>query len=385
VLKLLYNNAKEEQHMSKRPRRNHAPAFKAKVALDALKGEQTLVELSQRYQIHPNQITEWKKQLMINHKISSSSSQKKMSSPRQSLSWRFHQLQQKHRRMFENIQDVYYETDMEGVILEVSPSVNLRFGWSEKEWLGTFLQDYLVERNQWDDLIIKLKNIPNIIDNEMTIMHRSGSPIPCSVNARIITVEEEPASRIIGLIRDISERKRLEEELRESEKKYQELSITDGLTKLFNLRHFYELIGIEIRRVRRYAHPLSLFLMDIDNFKKVNDVYGHQCGDEVLKRLAEVIQNNIRGIDKAFRYGGEEFVAILPETPKDLGVLIAERIRKEFENQTFSFNQTQLKNVTISIGVSAYLPPEDGTSFIRRTDENMYQAKKLGKNRVYFS
>jgi two-component system cell cycle response regulator len=265
--------------------------------------------------------------------------------------------------------------------LEVAAVNNIVMG--SDFWIVTSI--FIVERNQWDDLIIKLKNIPNIIDNEMTIMHRSGSPIPCSVNARIITVEEEPASRIIGLIRDISERKRLEEELRESEKKYQELSITDGLTKLFNLRHFYELIGIEIRRVRRYAHPLSLFLMDIDNFKKVNDVYGHQCGDEVLKRLAEVIQNNIRGIDKAFRYGGEEFVAILPETPKDLGVLIAERIRKEFENQTFSFNQTQLKNVTISIGVSAYLPPEDGTSFIRRTDENMYQAKKLGKNRVYFS
>lgn len=308
-----------------------------------------------------------------------------MSSPSQSLSRRFRQLQQKHRRMFENIQDVYYEADMEGVILEVSPSVNLRFGWGEKDWRGTFLQDYLVERNQWDDLMMKLNAKPNIIDNEMTIRHKNGSSIPCSVNARIITVEEEPANRIIGLIRDISGRKRLENALRDSERRYKELSMTDGLTKLFNLRHFYEQIKIEIKRVHRYFHPLSLLLMDIDDFKKVNDVYGHQCGDEVLERLADVIQNNIRGIDKAFRYGGEEFVAVLPETPKDHGVLIAERIRKEFENQTFLFDHEQLKGITISIGVTEYLPPEDGTSFIKRADENMYQAKKLGKNRVYFS
>jgi len=287
--------------------------------------------------------------------------------------------------MFENIQDVYYEADMEGMILEISPSLNLRLGWAENEWLGTYLQDYLVERNQWDDLMMQLTSVTSIIDNEMTIRHKSGSSITCSVNARIIAVEEEPVSRIIGLIRDMSERKRMEKELRESERKYQELSITDGLTKLFNLRHFYDQIELEIRRSRRYFHSLSLLLMDIDNFKKVNDVYGHQCGDEVLKRLAEVIQNNIRGIDKAFRYGGEEFVAILPETPKDQAVLIAERIRKGLEKQTFLFNNIQLKQVTISLGVATYLPPEEGTSFIRRADENMYQAKKLGKNRVYFS
>ena len=158
-----------------------------------------------------------------------------MSSPKQSLNQRRRWLYEKYIRMFENIQDVYYEADMEGMILEVLPSVNLRFGWNEKEWLGTFLQDYLVERNQWDDLTMKLKAMPNIIDNEMTIRHKSGSPIPCSVNARLIAVEEEPATRIIGLMRDISGQKRLEEALMESERKYQELSITDGLTKLAHL------------------------------------------------------------------------------------------------------------------------------------------------------
>jgi len=189
----------------------------------------------------------------------------------------------------------------------------------------------------------------------------------------------------IETLEDITARKLAEDALRESERKYMELSITDGLTKLYNSRFFYSQLKAEVDRANRYNHPMSLLLLDIDDFKHFNDTYGHLEGDQVLMRLGQVIQRCLRKTDSGYRYGGEEFTLILPETKGEAAILLAERIRKEFEDETFSPRPDTEIHKTISTGVTEYMPGEELTILLKRVDGGMYMAKEQGKNRVFFA
>jgi diguanylate cyclase (GGDEF)-like protein/PAS domain S-box-containing protein len=192
--------------------------------------------------------------------------------------------------------------------------------------------------------------------------------------------------RIIGAIetlQDITAQKKAEEELRQSEQRYRELSITDSLTKLYNSRHFFRQLANEVERAKRYGIPLSLILLDIDDFKRYNDSYGHLEGDKALRTLSDVVRKNLRVCDSAYRYGGEEFTVILPETDAEDAYSAAERLRKEFENEVLNPLPGTEVHLTISIGLSRHLPDEQPSAFLRRADEGMYTAKKLGKNRVF--
>lgn len=180
------------------------------------------------------------------------------------------------------------------------------------------------------------------------------------------------------------ERKQTEETLRESERRYRELSIVDELTHLYNPRHFYAQLKNEIDRANRYEHPLTLLLLDLDDFKQFNDNYGHMEGDQVLSRLGQVVKQCMRQTDSAYRYGGEEFTILLPMTTSADGIVTAERIRTEFEKETFSPVPDQNVHVTVSIGLTQYKPREDAKVFVQRADQLMYQAKRTGKNRVCF-
>ena len=177
----------------------------------------------------------------------------------------------------------------------------------------------------------------------------------------------------------------MEEALRESERRYKDLSITDDLTGLFNQRHFYNQLRAEIDRIQRYKHPLALLLIDVDNFKIYNDTYGHLAGDKVLARLGAVIRGSIRRTDSGYRYGGEEFTVILTETRgQDAGVA-AERLRKRFADEIFFPVPLEPVRVTVSIGIADYQDDEEIASFIKRADRNRDEAKSKGKNCVYFS
>lgn len=194
--------------------------------------------------------------------------------------------------------------------------------------------------------------------------------------------------KIIGAIetlQDITERKLAEEALRESEHRYYELSITDGLTGLYNSRHFYGQLQVEMERAERYEHPLSLLMLDVDNFKSYNDTFGHLEGDRVLGGLAQVIRESIRLSDSAYRYGGEEFVALLPETDRVEAVRVAERLRSSFEKRIFNPLTGEQVTMTISIGVSKFQIGDDSKEFIRRADAGTYAAKMQGKNCVVFN
>lgn len=191
---------------------------------------------------------------------------------------------------------------------------------------------------------------------------------------------------IIGAIetlQDITEQKRAEEELRQSEQRYREMSITDSLTKLYNSRHFFRQLGNEVERAKRYGGHLSLILLDIDDFKRYNDSYGHLEGDNVLRVLSNVIRKNLRISDSPYRYGGEEFTLLLPGTDAQNAFITAERLRKDFAKMVFSPSPGMEVQMSVSIGVSRYIPDEQPTTFLKRVDQAMYKAKTLGKNRVF--
>ncbi len=173
--------------------------------------------------------------------------------------------------------------------------------------------------------------------------------------------------------------------LRESEKKFKKLSITDELTGLYNSRHFFYRLKDEVERSNRYGHTLSVLILDFDNFKQYNDTYGHMAGDNVLARGGEILKRSLRKTDSAYRYGGEEFAVILPESTGKDSLYFAERIRQAFESQNLLIQQEKNLFVTVSIGVAQYIPGEKISTLIKRADQNMYAAKNKGKNRIYLS
>ena len=164
--------------------------------------------------------------------------------------------------------------------------------------------------------------------------------------------------------------------------KLQKLAITDGLTKLHNSRSFYSQIEVEVDRFNRYKRPLSLLLLDIDHFKQYNDSYGHLEGDKVLVRISQMIRSCLRKLDSAYRYGGEEFTVILPETNCDEAETVAERIRMIVENEKYTPEPQKEVTITISIGITQYNHKEELSSFIQRADKAMYLSKERGRNMV---
>jgi len=163
-----------------------------------------------------------------------------------------------------------------------------------------------------------------------------------------------------------------------------ELSITDELTKVYNRRYFNQRFDREMQRALRYSRPLSLIMLDIDHFKVFNDTHGHLWGDAVLKQVAQTLEDSLRKADILARFGGEEFVVLLPEIDKAHGRQVAEKLRRAIESAAFPKAETQpLGRITVSLGLASF--PEDaegGSDLIHRADQGLYLAKSRGRNRV---
>jgi two-component system cell cycle response regulator len=159
------------------------------------------------------------------------------------------------------------------------------------------------------------------------------------------------------------------------------LAIRDGLTGLYNNRHFREVLGHQVEMSRRYGWPLSLLFLDIDNFKNVNDTWGHPEGDLVLKALADFLQSHVRLADVLCRYGGEEFVVLLPQTSWNQAYRLAERLREGIAATPILLGHGEI-HITVSIGLSCLTPELSGEDLVKAADASLYQAKQSGKNRV---
>ncbi|HQO38395.1 MAG TPA: diguanylate cyclase, partial [Candidatus Omnitrophota bacterium] len=178
------------------------------------------------------------------------------------------------------------------------------------------------------------------------------------------------------------ERKRLKEEVKEK-RHFQEMAIMDGLTMIYNRAYFDELIRREEDRARRYPQKFSLLMIDLDDFKKYNDSYGHPAGDSILKHVAQLFQRTIRTSDFVARYGGEEFVIITPHTDKIHASVLASRLLSMVNKSIIQVDEKTPLSVTVSIGLATF--GDDASArdaLIQSADKALYQAKQLGKNRV---
>jgi diguanylate cyclase (GGDEF)-like protein len=172
--------------------------------------------------------------------------------------------------------------------------------------------------------------------------------------------------------------------LRMAKARLEEMARTDAGTGLPNRRAFFEDLAGEFQRSQRYGRPLSLLMLDLDRFKRVNDLYGHQFGDRVLAETALTLRRQLRVSDLVARYGGEEFVVVLPETSPRDAALVAEKLRAAVEAQVLDENESAAVRATVSIGVASLPSPgvTSDTELLRRADEALYAAKRGGRNRV---
>jgi two-component system, cell cycle response regulator len=185
-------------------------------------------------------------------------------------------------------------------------------------------------------------------------------------------------------VRSMMRIKRLQDELEVKNRELAQLSISDGLTGLFNHRHMQELLEEEFERANRTGDPLAVAMLDLDRFKSVNDSYGHQVGDHVLQAMSEILRNTAREIDRLGRYGGEEFIVILPETGIDEAAVFAERVREAVEAHPFAKEMRDPIQLTVSAGVAEYphAAVANPHELVKRADQALYSAKTSGRNRV---
>ena len=164
-----------------------------------------------------------------------------------------------------------------------------------------------------------------------------------------------------------------------------ELSTRDGLTGLANRRYFDEILTKECQRAARSGHPLTLLMMDVDEFKKYNDCYGHQKGDDCLINVATILKSHIHRVgDLAARYGGEEFVFIAPATDEQAAIRLGNRICVELANKQLPHQLSPFEVVTISVGAATYIVGESPEELIKKADKALYCAKQQGRNRIVF-
>jgi diguanylate cyclase (GGDEF)-like protein len=210
------------------------------------------------------------------------------------------------------------------------------------------------------------------------------------IQGLLVRSEVERSQREAELLREANEelteanaeKATLLEQLRRQAVELDRLSREDALTGLHNRRHVDEQLALELERARRFGRHLTVALADLDRFKEVNDRFGHALGDEVLRAVARILRQETRHIDVVGRYGGEEFVLLLVETPPESAARYCERLRAAVEGHDWSSLHPGLQGVTISVGLAGVLPTGGPEALLAAADAKLYEAKRAGRNRV---
>jgi diguanylate cyclase (GGDEF)-like protein/PAS domain S-box-containing protein len=288
------------------------------------------------------------------------------------------------RRSEQNVRALFAASPIAMVLVRAEDSTVLfgnkrcadLFGFTLEELQGKKSPDYYVDPKARERVLGRVM-AEGQVDGEVVLMRRSsGEEFWALLSARAIEFEGAPA--LLAGLSDITPQKRLEERLRE-------LAMHDELTGLYNRRHFIELAESELARVRRTGTPLSLAMVDIDHFKRVNDVFGHAVGDLALKELALAMRETLRGSDVPARFGGEEFVLLLTDTPLEGALSVTERLRERVGRSEVRAAGDRVARFTISAGVAELGPGEAFESLLARADEALYRAKGEGRNRILSS
>ncbi|MBR1777448.1 MAG: diguanylate cyclase [Alphaproteobacteria bacterium] len=233
--------------------------------------------------------------------------------------------------------------------------------------------DYFAEPSKRTELLAKLEKHPVVDDFEFLVKPRKGDPFWLLLSARVIDFEYEIA--LYMAFQDITDRKKKELQLFDQ-------ATRDPLTKCYNRRQFDELAKNEVQRSRRYNHPFCLFMIDADHFKNVNDTHGHAVGDLVLQALADCCRRTLRESDIVARFGGEEFVILLPEATVENAHRVAERLRIKISKLVVKNEQNQDVQFTVSIGLVSSTVTDDIPEMLKMADESLYVAKENGRNQV---
>jgi len=300
-------------------------------------------------------------------------------SVRKALLERFLESEERFRGIFESARDAMVSVGEDGKVMMANQAAQEMLGYGEGELPGMEAVRLFPPRlaDFWRELALYASRMEpgnerrNI---ELSVLSKSGAEVPVQVSLAEKVVRGQKI--LTTILRDISDRKALEDELRLQ-------SISDALTGLYNRRHFLSLASVEVERAQRHRIPFSILLIDVDRFKRYNDAYGHGEGDVVLKAVGDAIRGCFRTIDTGFRYGGEEFLVLLPDTPAPGALVSAERLRTRFSGIPFLPRPDEKpRTVTLSIGTAEYRRGSSLDDLVRAADQAMYAAKNSGRNRT---
>jgi PAS domain S-box/diguanylate cyclase (GGDEF) domain len=300
----------------------------------------------------------------------------------------------RYKYILENIKDVIWEMGIDLTYTFVSPNAKYMTGYEAEELVGRKMPDFLVEESKSYVLGQATQQVTKRIDGDREEIVLYDVQFICK-DGLVKWFEVSPKPKFeegkfvgyIGTTRDITEKKEYESQLKKyihelkiMNAKLEQMATVDALTGAFNRRKFDEELNSFIgnRKMEKRDIPFSLIFMDIDHFKTINDCYGHKMGDAVLRSISRLIRENVRATDRLYRWGGEEFILILPDANLESAKCVAEKIRKIIQGHDFSIE----KKITISLGVGEYKLNEDTDQIIVRVDNALLQAKSNGRNRV---
>jgi len=276
-------------------------------------------------------------------------------------------------KVVEQIDDTVVIADKAGVLTFVNDAFITHTGFSREESIGkktSILKSGHHDKAFYEDMWAQIL-AGKIFRGLLTNKKKNGELFYEEITITPIKNDAGDITSFVSTGKDITQRIEMQHNL-------ENLASTDKLTGIYNRHKFEELFENEIKRALRYKHSLSLIMFDIDYFKKVNDIYGHDVGDEVLQKIVNIVKDNIRSIDIFARWGGEEFFVLCPQTSIENTKVLAEKLRKAIE--VFSF--VEAGSITSSFGVTSYTPKDTRDTFIKRVDDALYMAKNKGRNRI---